>query len=146
MIPALSLCMIVRDEELNLARCLDSVQWIADELLVVDTGSTDRTISIAARYGAKVAPFDFTTVDFAAARNHAIAQARGRWILMIDADETLDPDCVTAVRALVAGDENVGYYFERHNHSGDSEHAATDYVVRLFPNRSHIRYQGRVHE
>src|SRR5580658_6649080 len=87
---ALSFCMIVKNEERNLPRCLDSVRGLAEEYIVVDTGSTDATASIAARYGAEVIPFDFTIVDFAAARNHAIERARGRWILMLDADETLD--------------------------------------------------------
>src|ERR1035438_3229986 len=79
---ALSLCMIVKNEERNLPRCLDSVRGLAGELIVVDTGSTDETPRVAARYGAEVIPFDFTMVDFAAARNHAIARASGRWILM----------------------------------------------------------------
>ncbi len=90
MIGTLSLCLIVKNEERNLPRCLDSVRGLAGELIIVDTGSTDGTPSIAAGYGAEVVPFDFTIVDFAAARNHAIARASGRWILMLDADETLD--------------------------------------------------------
>jgi glycosyltransferase involved in cell wall biosynthesis len=89
---ALSLCMIVKNEERNLARCLDSVQGLAGEFIIVDTGSTDQTPAIAAGYGAAVIPFDFTVVDFAAARNHAIAHAHGRWILMLDADEVLAPE------------------------------------------------------
>ena len=63
--------------ERDLAQCLDSVRCLAGELIVVDTGSTDATPDIAARYGAKVIPFDFAMVDFAAARNHAIASATG---------------------------------------------------------------------
>ena len=87
---ALSLCMVVKNEERHLPRCLDSVRDLAGESIVVDTGSTDQTARIAAGYGAQVIPFDFTAVDFAAARNCAIAHARGRWILVLDADETLD--------------------------------------------------------
>ena len=143
---ALSLCMIVKNEERNLARCLDSVRSLAGELIVVDTGSTDATLSIAARYGAKAIPFDFATVDFAAARNCAIAHAVGRWILMLDADETLDRASVPMIEALVALDENAGYFLERHNRSSDSTSDTTDYVVRLFPNRPNYRYRGRVHE
>jgi glycosyltransferase involved in cell wall biosynthesis len=143
---ALSLCMIVKNEERDLAQCLDSVRGLAGELIVVDTGSTDATPDIAARYGAKVIPFDFAIVDFAASRNHAIANAGGRWILMLDADETLDPASAPAIEKLVALGENAGYFLERHNHSSDSEHATIDYVVRLFPNRPDYRYRGRVHE
>ena len=143
---ALSLCMIVKNEERNLGRCLDSVRELAGELIVVDTGSTDATAHIAAGYGAKVIPFDFTIVDFAAARNHAIAHASGRWILMLDADETLDEASVPTVERLIALNENAGYFLERHNHSSDSESDFTDHVVRLFPNRPNHRYRGRVHE
>jgi glycosyltransferase involved in cell wall biosynthesis len=146
MLDQLSLCMIVRNEERNLPSCLDSVRGLARELIVVDTGSTDATPQIAARYGAEVVPFDFTIVDFAAARNRALACARGRWILMLDADETLAPTSVPAIERLVALDENAGYFLERHNHSSGSEKSTTDYVVRLFPNRPNYRYRGRVHE
>jgi glycosyltransferase involved in cell wall biosynthesis len=123
---------------------------LGGELIVVDTGSTDATPRIATSYGAKVIPFDFAMVDFAAARNHAIARATGRWILMLDADETLDRASAPAIEKLVALNENAGYFLERHNHSSDSEGATTDYVVdyvvRLFPNRPDYRYRGRVHE
>jgi glycosyltransferase involved in cell wall biosynthesis len=142
----LSLCLIVRNEERNLARSLDSVAGLAGEIIVVDTGSTDRTPDIAAGYGAKVIPFDFTMVDFAAARNHAIGSASGRWILMLDADETLDAASVPQIESLIALDDNAGYYLERYNHASDSDHSTVDYVVRLFPNRPNYRYRGRVHE
>jgi len=153
---ALSVCMIVKDEELNLQRCLESVRDLAGELIVVDTGSSDATPHIAAGYGAQVIPFDFTIVDFAGARNQAIARASGRWILMLDADETLEPAGVPAVESLIALGENAGYFLERHNHASDSSGPASssptspspirDYVVRLFPNRPNYRYRGRVHE
>jgi len=143
---ALSLCMIVKNEERNLARCLDSVRGLLDEFVIVDTGSTDATPRIAAEYGARVIPFDFSRVDFAAARNHAIAHASGRWILFLDADETLDPGSKPSVENLVAHDENAGYYLERHNRACGSDKPTTDYVVRLFPNRPDYRYRGRVHE
>lgn len=143
---ALSLCMIVKNEERSLARCLDSVRGLAGELIVVDTGSADETPRVAAGYGARVISFDFTMADFAAARNHAIACAGGRWILMLDADETLDGASVPAIERRIALDENAGYFFERHNHSSDSEAPFTDHVVRLFPNRPDYRYRGRVHE
>jgi tetratricopeptide (TPR) repeat protein len=93
-----------------------------------------------------VIPFDFRSVNFAAARNRAIGRATGRWILMLDADETLDRASVAAIERLVALDDNAGYYLERHNHSSDSPSSTTDYVVRLFPNRPNHRYSGRVHE
>jgi glycosyltransferase involved in cell wall biosynthesis len=146
LLDALSLCMIVKDEERNLPRCLDSVRGLAGELIIVDTGSTDETPRIAAGYRAEVIPFDFRTVDFAAARNCAIAHATGRWILMLDADETLDRASAPIVEKLVALGENAGYFLERHNHASDSSNPTTDYVIRLFPNRPNYRYRGRVHE
>lgn len=142
----ISLCMIVRNEERNLPRCLESVHGLADELIIVDTGSTDRTPLIAASFGAEVIRFDFTVVDFAGARNCALAHASGRWILVLDADEMLEPASSTLIECLVALDENAGYFIERHNHSSDRGESTKDYVVRLFPNRPNYRYRGRVHE
>jgi glycosyltransferase involved in cell wall biosynthesis len=138
--------MIVKNEECNLARCLDSVKGLSNQIIIVDTGSTDATPSIAAGYGAQVIPFDFTFVDFAGARNHALAHAQGRWILMLDADEVLAPDGAPKIAQLMAQGENAGYFLERHNHSSDSGSPIKDYVVRLFPNRPDYRYRGRVHE
>ena len=143
---ALSLCLIVKNEERNLPRCLASIEGLAGELILIDTGSTDGTPAIAAAYGAKVIPFDFTKVDFAAARNCAITSASGRWILMLDADETIDRSSDSLIEWLVALDDNAGYYLERHNRGADGEQPTLDYVVRLFPNRPHYRYRGRVHE
>src|ERR1700691_967452 len=143
---ALSFCMIVRNEERNLPLCLDSVRDLASELIVVDTGSTDATPSIAAGCAAEVIPFDFTVVDFAAARNRALARATGRWILTLDADETLDRAGRHEIENLIACGQNAGYFLERHNHWSDSASPTTDYVVRLFPNRVDYRYRGRVHE
>jgi len=142
----LSLCMIVKNEEHNLPKCLESVRTLADDLIIVDTGSTDATPHIAACHGAKVVPFDFTRADFAAARNCALSHARGRWILLLDADEILDRAGAPMIETLVALNENAGYFFERCNHSSDSGSSTTDYVVRLFPNRPNYRYRGRVHE
>jgi glycosyltransferase involved in cell wall biosynthesis len=142
----LSLCLIVKNEERHLARCLDSVWGLAGELIVVDTGSTDQTARIATGYGAAVILFDFTIVDFAAARNCAIERASGRWILMLDADETLDRAGAPLLEEIAARDENVGYFLERRNLAPDSVRSTTDYVVRLFPNRPNHRYRGRVHE
>jgi glycosyltransferase involved in cell wall biosynthesis len=137
--------MVVRNEERNLPICLDSVRDLSRELIIVDTGSTDATPRIAADCGAKVIAFDFTAIDFAGARNHAIAHATKQWILMLDADETMTPASGPAIEALIARGENVGYFLERHNHWPDSV-STTDYAVRLFPNRPNHRYRGRVHE
>ena len=80
--PRLSVCMIVKNEERFLGQCLASVKDIADEVIVIDTGSTDRTIEIAREHGAQVGHFEWCN-DFAAARNASIAPATGDWILFL---------------------------------------------------------------
>ncbi|WP_233476275.1 glycosyltransferase family 2 protein [Paenibacillus sonchi] len=80
--------MIVKDEEALLSRCLESVKGIADEIIIVDTGSTDRTKQIAENYGAKIYDYVWSN-DFAAARNESLRHAAGKWILVLDADEYL---------------------------------------------------------
>jgi glycosyltransferase involved in cell wall biosynthesis len=138
--------MIVKNEERNLAKCLGSAQSLAPEIVIADTGSSDRTIEIARDYGARILTFSFTRMDFSAARNCTLAHAAGRWIMMLDADETLDPAGAPLVQALIAGQENAGYYFARRNYASDVEGFTTDYAIRLFPNRADYRYRGRVHE
>ncbi|WP_079678337.1 tetratricopeptide repeat protein [Planktothrix sp. PCC 11201] len=86
----LSLCMIVKNEQETLAKCLNSVKGIVDEIIIVDTGSTDKTPKIAQQFGAKVHSFNWCD-DFAKARNAALSYATGQWILVLDADEVLAP-------------------------------------------------------
>ena len=142
----LSFCAIVKNEERVLPRCLESVRGLAGEIIIVDTGSTDATRRIAADFGAQVMNFDFTVPDFAAARNHGLAQASGDWVVVLDADETLEPGSALLIRELIARRENAGYYFQRLNQQPGSTSATPDYAVRLFPNRPDYRYRGRVHE
>lgn len=138
--------MIVKNEERQIARCLASVKALVDEIVVVDTGSTDETARVAAQFGAKVSRFDFSHVDFAAARNHGLSQASSRWILVLDADEVLDVRSARQVRPCMGFGENTGHFFARRNFHANSERFTTDYVVRLFPNRPEYRFRGRVHE
>ena len=96
----LSACVIVKNEEKNLPQWLSSMAQLADEMIVVDTGSEDNTKSLAHHAGAKV--FDFTWVDdFAAAKNFAIEQATGDWILFLDADEYFAPETMGLVRDVI---------------------------------------------
>src|SRR5438132_6424759 len=98
---SVSLCLMVRNEEAALPGCLQSVAGIADEIIVVDTGSTDRTKDVAAGFGAKV--FDFPWVDsFAAARNECLRHASHEWIFWLDADDRLDEENQGKLQALFA--------------------------------------------
>ena len=97
----LSLSMIVRNEEARLAACLASVKGLADELVVVDTGSTDGTIAVAEAAGARVERIDWPG-DFAPARNRAMDFLSGDWVLVLDADEQLRPEVIPSLKALMA--------------------------------------------
>ena len=105
-----SLCMIARNEALTLPRCLTSVAGLVDEIIVVDTGSSDNTRTVAQELGAQV--HDFAWVDdFAAARNESLRHASGDWIFWLDGDEHLDADNRAKLRTLLDGltDENAAY-------------------------------------
>jgi glycosyltransferase involved in cell wall biosynthesis len=141
----LSLCMIVKNEQDTLDRCLASAREAVDEIVVVDTGSTDDTAEIARDHGAIVLPHDFADLDFAAARNRSLDAATGDFVLVLDADETLHPDSAGLVGALPAGGGDVGYVVKRRNRRPGGK-ATVDHAVRLFARRPAFRYRNRVHE
>ncbi|MEN6485396.1 MAG: glycosyltransferase, partial [Syntrophobacteraceae bacterium] len=146
--PSISLCMIVKNEESHLAGCLESVRSSVDEIVIVDTGSADRTVEIARSFGADVYPFPWRN-DFAAARNEGLAHARGDWVLYLDADERLndmgDPDCLHTACAAPGID---AYSVPIVNHKGGRERGEfhVGYAIRLFRRYPGIRFTGRVHE
>lgn len=96
----LSLCMIVKNEEASLPNCLNSVKELVDEIVVLDTGSTDRTPEIAREFGAKVHYFKWCD-DFSAARNESLKYVQGDWVLILDADEKLTPEIVPQIEAAI---------------------------------------------
>ncbi len=100
-LPFVSVSMIVKNEEKDLARCLSSVKPFADEIVVVDTGSTDRTVEIAESFGASIHYFAWCE-DFAAARNFALDRTHGEWVLHVDADEVAVVADPAALRAELA--------------------------------------------
>ena len=102
----LSLCMIVKNEEACLPQVLESVQPIVDEMVILDTGSSDRTIDIATDYGARVYHFQWCN-DFSAARNHALRYVRGKWVLVLDADEVLTPEIIPEIQQVIKSDRNL---------------------------------------
>jgi glycosyltransferase involved in cell wall biosynthesis/GT2 family glycosyltransferase/tetratricopeptide (TPR) repeat protein len=142
----LSVCMIVRNEEDKLAACLASLQGAADEIVVVDTGSTDRTVEIAQAHGAQVHHARWTD-DWAAARNVSLGEATGDWILVVDADQTLEPSSRGELRRLIQHDAPVGYLVRQLNYMDEAGRSVVEHLtVRLFPNRQDVRYVGRIHE
>ena len=145
-----SLTMIVRNEEQNLPHCLASVAGVFDEVVVLDTGSTDRTRDIAREHGARV--FDFVWVDdFAAARNAALARATGDYAFWLDADDVVEPPerekLLRLLASLRAGDEAA--FVVRcacdPDENGGGGQTVVDHV-RLFPVRENVRWTYRVHE
>jgi glycosyltransferase involved in cell wall biosynthesis/tetratricopeptide (TPR) repeat protein len=146
--PTISLCLIARDEERCLRECLESIRPYVDEMVVVDTGSSDRTREIAREWGARVFEFPWCD-DFAAARNASLDQARGDWIFWMDADDVISPECGRQLRELVAQYANRDVAFQMPVQilpkPGQFSPQRTDHV-KLFPNRADLRFEHRIHE
>ena len=140
--------MIVKNEERFLAQCLESVKDAVDEINIVDTGSTDRTIEIARSYGANVQEHGWRN-DFAWARNKALDMATRRWVLQLDADEELVADSVAVLRQIAAAPAHLtGVWLrcinasDRYKGGGTISHA----IIRIFPNHPRVRFHGSIHE
>lgn len=142
----LSICLIARNEEASLPRALKSVRSIADEIIVVDTGSTDRTVEVAREHGAMVHHFAWCD-DFSAARNFAIDQAHGDWILWLDADEELLPESIEELRASLGREDVLGFtlLFQDLQRADRPDFFTLMRHLRLFRRRSDLRFQGRCH-
>jgi len=139
-----SLCIIARDEEATIGMAIKSVLALVDELIVVDTGSHDNTRIIAEGYGAKV--FDVAWEDdFSAARNAALDQASGSWILVLDADEFLEPVRPVEFQRLLHDPAAAGYRLRLTGVGGGLTSAMTS-RVRLFRNVPEVRYRYPIHE
>jgi tetratricopeptide (TPR) repeat protein len=143
----MSLCMIVKDEESMLGQCLEAVKDHVDEIVVVDTGSTDRTIEIAREHGARVLETTWTG-DFSAARNVSFDAATSDWILYLDADEVLADGDGPRLRELAGRTWREAFYLIETNHTGDLDDgtAVTHNAMRVFRNRPEYRFEGRIHE
>ncbi len=147
-LPNISLCMIVKNEEKNLGHCLESVKNIFQEIIIVDTGSSDGTINIAKSYGAKVfeRPWDF---DFSKARNHSIEKAAGDYIFWLDADDVLTPEdgrLISGLRKNLNLQNPKAYGFLVHNSSDGGKTGSIFNQIRLFPNREDLRFSSPIHE
>jgi tetratricopeptide (TPR) repeat protein len=143
----LSLCMIVRDEAQTLPRCLAAVAGAVDEIVVVDTGSTDATIDIARSFGARVLQRRWTG-SFAEARNASLDAATGDWLMYLDADEVLLREDAPLLRSLISRPWREAFYLSETNYTGDLEGggAVTHSALRIFRNRPEYRFRGRLHE
>lgn len=141
----LSVSMIVRNEEKYLEECLESVKPIADEIIIADTGSTDNTIKIAEKYGAKVFHFDWIN-DFAAARNFSLSKCAGDWVLYIDADERIDQGSLKEIDRIKKTSDKIGFFCTVKSHDGEGNRDNSMRYVRLFRRVEGAEFTGRVHE
>jgi GT2 family glycosyltransferase len=142
-----SLCMIVKDEEANLPSCLRSAADLVDEVVVVDTGSTDNTRAVAESLGARV--FEFPWCDsFAAARNESLRHATGDWCFWLDADDRIDDANRDKLQRLFAAlpEDNVAYSMKCLCLPQEGGPATVVDHIRLFRNNPQIRWRYRVHE
>ena len=141
--PTLTLAMIVKDEEEHLANCLRSVHGVANEIIVVDTGSTDDTVTIAIDAGARVLFFEWSD-DFSAARNVSLRYASGDWILWLDADEELTPESVEPLKALLRDQTVAAAHLRIDNLM--SGRIVPFLTPRLWRNHPTIRFKQPIHE
>ncbi|MEI6512796.1 MAG: glycosyltransferase [bacterium] len=144
---SLSLCMIVKNEERFLAQCLDSVKGLVDEIVLVDTGSTDKTVEIANKYGAKVFYSDWTN-DFSAARNVSLSHATCDWVLVLDADEALDIGSFPIIEEAISRPQFGGYLTSilSYLNANNKNDVFTHPTVRLFRRLSCAKFVGSIHE
>ena len=145
----ISLCMIVKNEERFLAECLASVKDVVDEINIVDTGSTDRTVEIAREFGANVIFREWRN-DFGWARNEALKMATRRWTLVLDADEEIAPESLPQLRALRETPADfTAVYLKIENLVDDeagSDSTMSHILPRMFPTTPRIHYFGVIHE
>lgn len=143
--PSVSACMIVKDEEELLAGCLESIRDWVDEIIIVDTGSTDRTVEIAESFGAKLfhQPWEG---NFSKHRNYSLEQATGDWLFVIDADERILNDDVPLLLSILAQKKHNLVSVNVFNSYGKSKDSTTFLPsTRLFRRELNLRYEGIVH-
>ncbi|MBD3270504.1 glycosyltransferase, partial [Candidatus Peregrinibacteria bacterium] len=143
----LTLYLIVKNEEIHLPDCLESMKGIWKELLIVDTGSTDKTKEIAKSYGARVLDFEWIE-DFSAARNFALEHVQTEWVMMVDADDTIHPD--DKKRLLKAMETTIpenDITFLAYIYFGTREEkGVVHYFPRIWKTSKNYRYERPIHE
>ena len=138
----ISLCMIVKNEEKQLENCLRSITPYVDEIIVMDTGSTDNTIEIAKKYRAKVYEMEWMG-DFSYARNQSMQYAEGEWVLVLDADESV-MEWDDNLRDILQKTKYDAFTYEMIQQKETVGFHHT--VMRLFRNHINIQYKGKIHE
>lgn len=146
--PRLAVLILTRNEEKNIAACIESASF-ADEIVIIDSGSTDGTERIAREMGARFVTHPMDDEGFAGQRNFALTQTEAEWVLYLDADERVLPETAAEIAAIVAADSHVAGRVKRMNivfgqmmRYGDH---GPDFVTRLFP-RANVTWTGVVHE
>jgi len=146
----ISSCLIAKNEAANIGRCLESVKSISDEIIVVDTGSTDNTVEIAKSFGAKVYFYEWDN-NFSSAKNYALDKASGDWIIFLDADEYFDAKTrkilVDTLKKILDEQEYDALLCRMINTDGyNGKKLSENPTVRIFRGNRDIRYKGAVHE
>lgn len=145
----ISACMIVKNEENNIEKCINSYKDVVDEIIVVDTGSTDTTVDIATKLGASIYHFEWVN-DFSKAKNFALSKATGKWVIFLDADEYFDPLKAQNIPALIkkygVGKTEI-LACKMYNIDEATGSNLADFVqTRIFKNTGNIRYVNAIHE
>jgi glycosyltransferase involved in cell wall biosynthesis len=143
---SISVCLMVKDEEELLPQCLESIKDVADEIIVVDTGSTDKTVEIAESYGARIYHHPWEN-DFSKHRNQAISYATSDWIFIIDADEELSPESRVQLRQTISNvPPDVSYlYFRVEDKNSSGGVMSVMHSPRLFRNHMGFKYKNFIH-
>ncbi|MCP5002398.1 MAG: glycosyltransferase [Planctomycetes bacterium] len=140
----ISLCMIVKDEEQFLSRCLDSIKDCVDEMIIVDTGSRDRTVEIAERYNARVYHHDWEN-SFSMARNYSLQYATSEWVLILDADEEIDKADAHKLKETVRDNSANVILLPVFSKSYKGKNLGVGNSERIFRNHLGFQYEGIVH-
>ncbi len=142
---SVALCMIVKNEEHYLRECFLSVKGVVDEIIVVDTGSTDNTKKIAREFDAEIYDFEWVN-DFSAARNYALSKVKSDWVLYLDADERLAPKSAETIKRLSEEKGMRAYYCNVVSPSNATGTPSVMKFLRFFKYNPEIKFTGRVHE
>ena len=144
----LTVAILTKNEEANIAAVIANAKMVADDILIIDSGSTDKTVELAKEVGARVV-YRAWDNDFSAQRNFALDNTDAEWILYLDADERLSDEAIAAVKAVTSQSEKYMCRFIRKNSAFGKDFKygvlGPDSVVRLFPTDC-VKWQDKVHE